>query len=81
MARYYFDIHNGSGPVTDSEGLEVESGARVESEVARILTDIARDEFAAVADGEVAVEVRNEAGTVVFCGSLTFHAKWTGMGQ
>lgn len=79
MARYYFDIHNGTGQMTDSEGLEMESGARIESEVARILTDIARDEFAAVADGEVAVEVRNEAGAVVFYGSLTFQAKWTGV--
>ncbi|CAN7549902.1 hypothetical protein LJR030_000827 [Rhizobium sp. LjRoot30] len=80
MARYYFDIHNGSGPVTDSDGLEMESAARIESEVARILTGIARDEFAAAVDGEVAVEVRNEAGTVVFYGSLTFQAKWTGVG-
>lgn len=45
MPRYYFDLHNGDGPLKDNVGLEFASREGVAKEITRILADIARDEM------------------------------------
>ena len=43
--RYYFDLHNGDGPMSDEHGVDLASREVVSKEITRILLDIARDEM------------------------------------
>lgn len=73
MPRYYFDLHNGDGPEKDIVGVELESRLQISREAARILTDIARDEFPlGEGRGIVTLKIRDEGGTVISVGSVTF---------
>jgi hypothetical protein len=45
MRRYFFDVHDGSGVVSDEEGMELSTIDAVQSEAARTLGDMARDEL------------------------------------
>jgi hypothetical protein len=76
MARYYFDLHNGDGPTTDTEGMELESRKSVTSHVARILTDVARDEMPSEDRAVISIKVRDEKGKVISVASLTFNNEW-----
>lgn len=76
MSRYYFDLHNGDGPTTDSEGMELESREGVTRQVSRILVDIARDEMPTEARAIISVRVRNDRGEVISVASLTFSNEW-----
>jgi hypothetical protein len=72
--RYFFDLHNGDGHVLDEEGTLIASEAGILREVARILTDIARDEFAAKdQQGIITIKVRDAEGKPISIGSLTFN--------
>ena len=76
MARYYFDLHNGDGPTTDAEGMELESRKSVTSHVARILTDVARDEMPSEDRAVISIKVRDAKGKVISVASLTFNNEW-----
>ncbi|CAN7345523.1 hypothetical protein LJR104_001851 [Neorhizobium sp. LjRoot104] len=76
MARYFFDLSNGDGPVRDNEGQEISTREQISREVSRILADIARDEFPEREKGSISVEVRNEEGQSVFSGRLSFQTRW-----
>lgn len=76
MSRYYFDLHNGDGPLKDEEGLELETRESVNRQVARILADLARDEMPTHDRAVISLKVRNEAGQVVSFASLTFQSEW-----
>jgi phage gpG-like protein len=71
--RFYFDLHNGDGEVADDAGQMMASQADISREVARILTDIARDEFALdERRGVITVKVRDDGGRAISVGTLTF---------
>ncbi|WP_040854014.1 hypothetical protein [Phyllobacterium sp. YR531] len=74
MHRYYFDLHNGDH-TRDDVGLELPSREHVTREVARILTDVARDELAG-AKGVVSITVRDENGHPISVSSLTYSSEW-----
>lgn len=76
MARYYFDLHNGDGPTTDNDGLNLPSKESVTRHVARILTDIARDEMPTEDQAVISVKVRDDSGKIVSVASLTFSSQW-----
>nr|WP_210010074.1 hypothetical protein [Neorhizobium galegae] len=76
MARYFFDLINGNGPVRDNEGQEIVTREGISREVSRILADIAREEFPERGKGSISVEVRNEDGQSVFSGRLSFQTQW-----
>ncbi|WP_320202247.1 DUF6894 family protein (plasmid) [Agrobacterium sp. rho-13.3] len=76
MSRYFFDLHNGDGPTTDHEGLDLSSRDAVKREVTRILVDLARDEMPIEQRAIISVKVRNATGKVVSVSSLTFHNEW-----
>ena len=76
MPRYYFDLHNGDGPLRDNDGLEIASREGVAKEVSRILADIARDEMPAQDKNVISLKVRNEVGKVISISSLTFFTEW-----
>jgi len=81
MARYFFDLINGDGPVRDEQGQEVASREAVSREVSRILADIAREELPARCKGLISIEVRDENGRPVFTGSLSFQSRWHGIAE
>jgi hypothetical protein len=71
--RFFFDLHNGDGNLSDTVGQLMSSDAEVSLQVARILTDIARDEFT-INDrrGIISVTVRDDGGRAISIGTLTF---------
>lgn len=76
MSRYYFDLHNGDGPTTDEEGVDLPSRESVTQQVTRILVDVARDEMSREERSVISVKVRNENGKVISVASLTFNNEW-----
>ncbi|API50845.1 hypothetical protein BMW22_03600 [Rhizobium leguminosarum] len=76
MARYYFDLHNGEGPMRDEHGTELRSREDIPKEVTRILLDLARDELPAGDRMTIAVTVRDESGDPVTVASLVFSNEW-----
>ncbi|WP_425352156.1 DUF6894 family protein [Neorhizobium tomejilense] len=76
MARYFFDLINGDGPVRDNEGQEISTREEISREVSRILADIAREEFPERGKGSISIEVRNGSGQSVFTGQLSFQTQW-----
>lgn len=75
MARYFFDLHNGDGPMRDNEGMELASRADVLKEMARILVDIARDELPAGERTIISLTVRTEERPISVA-SLAFSNEW-----
>lgn len=76
MSRYYFDLHNGDGPLRDETGVEIASRAGVLQEVARIMLGIARDELPTLDRAVISVTVRDEQGEPVSVSTLTFNNEW-----
>jgi hypothetical protein len=81
MARYFFDLLNGNGPVRDEHGQEAASREEISKEVSRILADIAREELPGRGKGFISIDVRDEAGRYVFTGSLSFESRWRDGGE
>ena len=75
MARYFFDLHNGDGPIRDNEGTELESRAEVLREMARILVDVARDELPAEERTIISLTVRSGERPISVA-SLAFLNEW-----
>jgi len=78
VSRYFFDLHNGDGPTVDDEGLELPDRPSVRRQVARLLTDVARDELPTEDRAVISVKVRNGEGKVIAVTSLTFDTEWIG---
>jgi len=76
MARYFFDLINGSGTMTDDQGQEFASRETVQKEVLHMLPDIARDELAGKDRQVFTVKVRDETGHYIFEASLSWKADW-----
>jgi hypothetical protein len=76
MARYFFDVVNGHGPTRDDHGCDLRHPKLVQSEVSRILTEIAKEEFGTMEAADVKINVRNEADEVVSSGRLSFTSGW-----
>ncbi|WJR66599.1 hypothetical protein QTA58_20680 [Neorhizobium sp. CSC1952] len=76
MARYFFDLVNGSGLVRDEQGLDVSTREEITREVSRILVDIASEELPGTAEGAIGVTVRDERGRAVLTGNLSFETRW-----
>ena len=76
MSRYYFDLHNGEGPVRDDQGIDLPSRERVSLEVAKILLDIARDEMPAGNRSIISITVRDFESRAIAVATLTFNHEW-----
>jgi hypothetical protein len=76
MDRYFFDLHNGEGAVRDEHGRELASRESIETEIGRILLDVARDELPGQATGIASVIVRDTSGKTVSIGNLSFSKSW-----
>ncbi|MGK6316755.1 DUF6894 family protein [Neorhizobium sp. DT-125] len=76
MARYFFDLVNGSGLIRDEQGQDVSTREDISREVSRILVDIASEELPGSGDGAISVTVRDERGRPVLTGNLSFKTRW-----
>ncbi|WP_223967764.1 hypothetical protein [Bradyrhizobium sp. RD5-C2] len=70
MRRYFFDLRDEQGVVSDDEGMLFSTLEAVQDEAARALGDFARDEVRRVSpDGgsarQLTIEVRDEVGAVM----------------
>ena len=69
MPRYYFDLRDGDEIISDEEGMELSSLAKVQEEAARSLAGIAQDAVCGSASQGIghhmAIEVRDDAGPVL----------------
>ncbi|AEH87466.1 hypothetical protein LB577_14445 [Mesorhizobium sp. B283B1A] len=77
MKRYYFDLYNGDGLVSDENGQLFESPEQARAEAIRILHDIARDEMPDRDLVKITLKMRDTGGTQVLEASLTLNAAWT----
>ncbi|ESY78148.1 hypothetical protein NKI77_13070 [Mesorhizobium opportunistum] len=77
MKRYYFDLYNGDGLVSDENGQLFESPEQARAEAIRILHDIARDEMPDRDLVKITLKMRDKGGTQVLEASLTLNAAWT----
>lgn len=76
MSRYYFDLHNGDGPLKDELGVEIASRTGVVQEVAKIMLEIARDELPTTDRATISVTVRDADGEPISVSILTFSNEW-----
>ncbi|MDX3929970.1 MAG: hypothetical protein QHC90_29795 [Shinella sp.] len=76
MARYYFDLDDEDGVTRDDTGIELPDREVVPIEVARILSDVSRDELPKKPNGSMTVYVRDENGFVIYTGSLRSESGW-----
>ena len=65
MARFFFDLTDGSLSSRDDEGAVFTTLAAVEAEAIRTLVDAAKDARAPADVADVGIAVRNEAGETV----------------
>lgn len=66
MPKFYFDIHEVDGSVTnDTIGVELEDAAQAISEAQRAFADMAQDAIQESSLSKLKVVVRDEQGTVL----------------
>jgi hypothetical protein len=76
MNRYFFDLHNGDGPVRDEQGTRLPSREAIPREIARIVLDIARDELPVSDRTVISVRVRDETDRTISVASLIYNNEW-----
>ena len=72
MPRFYFDTTDGDALIEDETGLELSDLDEAKAEAARALADLARDVLPASEVRELAVNVKDEANTLVMRTVLRF---------
>jgi hypothetical protein len=76
LARYYFDTFDGDHTSADSEGIECSSRKQVRYQAIDALPDMARELLPDGPNRTFRVEVRDDAGTVVFRATLELQSAW-----
>jgi hypothetical protein len=71
MARYFFDISSGAIPQRDMQGQEHETVRAAQDEAMSTLLKIARVPPVIGSQNAIAVQVRDEAGDVVYRATLS----------
>ncbi|EUB96596.1 hypothetical protein PMI07_001495 [Rhizobium sp. CF080] len=76
MAKYFFDVINGEGPMRDDEGTDLPNADAVRAAVAKIAFDVAKDELEDQNGAVITVNVRDDSDFTVFSGHLLFSTEW-----
>jgi hypothetical protein len=79
MARYFSDLDDGTTKYVDSVGTELPDIKMVPNEAIGFLTAVAKD-IRDDADRTLVVNVRNEAGQIIFTTMLTLQSDWLDTG-
>lgn len=76
MSRYYFDLFDNDGELSDEEGQEVSSRLDLVREVAKIMLGLAQDDLPITESSTMKISVRDEKGVPVSVSTLAFHMEW-----
>ena len=76
MARYFFDTFDDGVWSRDTEGLELIDRQAASTQAVKALPYMALDALPDGPSRELAVEVRDEAGTRIFRAELLFRSEW-----
>jgi len=77
MPRYYFDTQNGY-PTQDNDGVVLGSVDEVPATAIRTLFEVGQIEAMRDEGREIAVTVRDEAGTEIYRTAMTVRGGWIG---
>ncbi len=66
MPRFFLDIHDGEAFTPDREGLDLDSLEAAKDEAKKTLPDIVKDEMPDGDRRDFTVDVKNEAGWIVW---------------
>jgi len=80
MARYFSDLDDGKTKYVDSIGTELPDIKMVPHEAIGFLTAVVKD-IRDEADRTLVVNVRNEAGQIIFTTMLTLQSDWLDTGD
>ncbi|WP_267426989.1 hypothetical protein [Methylobacterium sp. GC_Met_2] len=75
MARYFFDVTNGS-VVSDDEGIEFDDAHSASQEALRSLPDMVKDQPLGSVGEKVSVTMRDDHGIPVYRATLTIEDEW-----
>lgn len=75
MARYFFDVANGS-VVSDDVGLDFDNAQTASQEALRSLPDMVKDQPLGSAGGKVSIAMRDGQGILVYRATLTIEDEW-----
>ena len=78
MTRYFFDVENGDGPLTDEVGKELANLDAVRAEIVQIMLDLAGDEFLERDDVSIKISARENDGPAVAVAHLNFSHQLSG---
>lgn len=76
LPRYYFDTFDGERASVDSDGIECSSLQMVRHQAIDALPDMAREILPDGPNHSFRVEVRDDAGTVIFRATLELQSAW-----
>lgn len=75
MARYFFDVSNGSD-VSDDVGLDFDNAHAASQEALRSLPDMLKDQQLGSAGGKVSIAMRDGQGILIYRATLTIEDEW-----
>ncbi|MCJ2016426.1 hypothetical protein MKK84_03110 [Methylobacterium sp. E-065] len=75
MARYFFDVSNGSD-VSDDVGLVFDDARSASQEALRSLPDMVKDQLLGSVGEKVSVTMRDDHGIPVYRATLTIEGEW-----
>ena len=75
MARYFFDVSNGSD-VSDDVGLDFDDAHTASQEALRSLPDMVKDQPLTRTGEKVSVTMRDDFGIPVYRATLTIEGEW-----
>ena len=75
MARYFFDVSNGSD-VSDDVGLDFDDAHTASQEALRSLSDMVKDQPLKSIGEKVSVTMRDDHGIPVYRAILTIETEW-----
>lgn len=70
MPTFFFDIHDGTGPVADVEGSTLANIGAAQLEATETLTQMARELFPGNDEKQISIDVRDEDGNALLTVAL-----------
>jgi hypothetical protein len=81
MPRYYFNLRDGDELVPDHEGIELTAYQEARNKAVRGIADCARDAICDAPKGDLAIEVVDNLGKLLFVARLTFATEFLEIGD
>ena len=75
LARFYFDVRDGSKFIRDENGLELSGVDQARDEAATTLAELVKGRLPGVFEYEIAIEVRDEAKEPLLRAMLRFEVQ------